>query len=428
MTDAPRIGFAGLSHLGLCSAVAAAAKGFSVLGFDPDPAVAESVAAGRLPVLEPGLEALLREHRARLAFGADPAHLAECDVIYVAADVPTDDAGSSELGGIERLLDRVQAAADADACIVVLSQVPPGFTRAHARPGCALYYQVETLVFGRAVERALEPERFILGCADPRAPLPPALAAYLGAFGCPILPMRYESAELAKIAVNCCLAASISVANALAELSEHIGADWAEIAPALRLDRRIGAHAYLAPGLGIGGGNIERDLASVVRLAERHGTDGAVVRSFLANSAHRKDWAIRVLRAALLEKVPGATIGIWGLTYKENTRSIKNSPAIALIKQLSDCTLRVFDPEVQASVVKHTRLIAATDALDAARNADALAIMTPWPHFRRHDAAEVAERMRGRLLLDPYRLFDPERARMAGLDQRVLGAAPGGAG
>ena len=67
----------------------------------------------------------------------------------------------------------------------------------------------------------------------------------LEAFNCPILPMRYESAELAKISINCCLVASVSVANTLAELCEAIGADWSEIVPALKLDRRIGEFSYL---------------------------------------------------------------------------------------------------------------------------------------------------------------------------------------
>jgi len=419
----PRIAFAGMTHLGLCSAAAAASKGFSVLGFDPDKSVADSIAAGRLSVLEPGLDTLLIEQRARLAFAADPARLAECELIYVAWDVPTDDEGRSDLGGVERLLAQVQDAARADATIVVLSQVPPGFTRAHRKPDRALYYQVETLVFGRAVERALTPERIILGCADPRAPLPPALSTYLGAFGCPILPMTYESAELCKISINCCLAASISVANTLAELCERVGADWSEIAPALRLDARIGPQAYLAPGLGIGGGNIERDLASVVRLAAQFRTNGAVVESFIANSAHRKDWAIRTLREALLDAAPNATIGVLGLAYKQNTRSIKNSPALALIGHLAGCTVRVFDPAVPASAVSHPRLVAAADPLDAARDADALAVMTPWPVFRELDSAALAKRMRGRLLLDPYRLFDPEETRRAGFDHRVLGAS-----
>ena len=88
-----------------------------------------------------------------------------------------------------------------------------------------MYYQVETLIFGRAVERALHPERFMVGCVDPSAPLPDSYANWLHAFGCPILPMRYESAELAKIAINMFLVSSVSTANTLAELCEAIGAD-----------------------------------------------------------------------------------------------------------------------------------------------------------------------------------------------------------
>src|SRR6202007_1428128 len=104
------------------------------------------------------------------------------------------------------------------------------------------------------------------------------------AFGCPILPLRYESAELAKISINFCLVASIGVANTLAELCESIGADWAEIVPALRLDRRIGPHSYLSPGLGIAGGNLERDLRTVLDLAADRRADTGIVEAWIANS------------------------------------------------------------------------------------------------------------------------------------------------
>ena len=247
MTASPRIGYAAMTHLGLNSAVAAAAKGFETVCFDADRALIDRLANGDLPVAEPDLPELLAANRARIAFTAEVADLARCDVVYVALDVPTDDAGGSDLAGLDRLLELIVPALGPGATLVVLSQVPPGFTRARLRPGLSLYYQVETLIFGRAMERALRPERFIVGCADPTQPLPPALQAYLGAFGCPILPMRFESAELSKIAINCCLVSSISVANTLAELCEGIGAEWGEIAPALKLDRRIGPHAYLEP-------------------------------------------------------------------------------------------------------------------------------------------------------------------------------------
>src|SRR6185436_17550829 len=178
------------------------------------------------------------------------------------------------------------------------------------------------------------PERFIVGCADPAEPLPPALRTYLEAFGCPILPMRFESAELSKIAINCYLVSSISVANTLAELCEGIGAVWGEIAPALKLDRRIGQHAYLSPGLGIAGGNLERDLATVIRFADERGTDAGIVRAWLANSRHRRDWALRRLHEHVLSKVADPALAVLGLAYKQDTHSTKNSPSLALLAHL----------------------------------------------------------------------------------------------
>ena len=262
---APVVGFAGLTHLGLVSATAAASKGFRTIGYDADSTRVREIAAGRLPIMEPDLDELARRCSARLCYTDKVGDLRACDIVYIATDVPTDVRGQSDLSGISRLIEEVIPALGPDALLCVLCQVPPGFTRALPLDPQRLFYQVETLVFGRAVERATKPERFIVGCNDPARPLPQSYAALLGAFECPILPMRYESAELAKIAINCCLVASVSVANTLADLSERIGADWNEIVPALRLDRRIGAYSYLAPGLGIAGGNLERDLATVLR-------------------------------------------------------------------------------------------------------------------------------------------------------------------
>lgn len=423
MSGLARVGYAGMTHLGLNSAVAAASKGFATLGFDCDPALVARLTAGDLPVLEPQLDDLLREHRGYIRFCADPGWLRDCDVIYVAPDVPTDDQGRSDLTVLDALLELVLAHTREDAVVVILSQVPPGYTRAHMSGGRLLYYQVETLVFGRAVECATRPERFIVGCADPARPLPPALAGYLAAFDCPVLAMGFESAELTKISINCCLVASVTVANTLAELCERIGADWREIAPALKLDRRIGAYSYLAPGLGLAGGNLERDLATVLRFSAEYGTEAGLIRAFIANSQHRRDWALRTLHEAVLSHKRDAVVGVLGLAYKENTHSVKNSPAIALIRHLGPWRLRVFDPAVPADSAPHPAVTAVASPLEVAEGADAIAIMTPWPEFRSLGCSVIAAAMRGKVVVDPYRVLDPEAAHEAGLDYRTLGVA-----
>lgn len=419
---ADRLAFVGMTHLGLVSGSAAAAKGFETLCVDPSSDLVDALRAGRLPVSEPGLAKLIAANGARQSFTAQLSDLAQADLVVIAPDVPTDDRGVSDLSGVQTLIERATEAMRADATLVVLCQVPPGFTRAIAWPAAQTFYLVETLVFGRAVERATQPERFILGCAAPTDARPAALDAYLGAFDCPVLPMRYESAELAKISINMCLVASISVANTMAEICEGAGADWAEIAPALKLDRRIGPHAYLAPGLGIAGGNLERDLATVVRLGDAHGADAGVVRAWIANSAHRKGWAATILKPRL----PGwATLAVWGLAYKENTHSTKNAPSLATLAALpEDQPLRLHDPIVPAEAAGRAGSVAATDPMDALSDADALAILTPWPAYREISAADVAARLSprlGRLVVDPYRVLDPDAAAAAGLSHHTLG-------
>jgi UDPglucose 6-dehydrogenase len=418
----PAIGYAGMTHLGLVSASAAAAQGFRTIAFDVDSTLIGRLKNGALPVNEPGLPELIGKHRTNLVFSADAGALGECAVVYIAVDVPTDDQGRSDLAPIKAMVEHVRPRLATGALLVILSQVPPGYSRALGMAGDQLYYQVETLVFGRAVERATKPERFIVGCADPRRPLPPALQAFLASFSCPILPMAYESAELAKISINFCLVASISVANTLAEVCERVGADWSDIAPALKLDRRIGQGAYLSPGLGIAGGNLERDLRTIVQLGEDKKTDVGVVKAWLANSAHRKDWTWQTLQDHALKTNPAAKIAVLGLAYKENTHSIKNSPSLALLEHLRGKSITVHDPVVPATVAPWT--VGSPDPLAAAAGADVLVIATPWPQYRQLRPADLARAMKGRTVLDPYRVLDGRACVAAGLTYHTLGMPP----
>jgi UDPglucose 6-dehydrogenase len=411
-----------MTHLGIVSASAVASAGFETVCFDPDSNLVGRLRKGALPVVEPGLDDLIAKNSDRQSFTSAKTDLSRCDVVYVSPDVATDDAGQSDTTVLRNLIDIVASVLGPNACMVVLSQVEPGFTRSlSASPEDRRYYQVETLVFGNAVERALKPERYIIGCADPSKPLHPGFHTMLEAFACPILPMRYESAELAKISINCCLVASISVANTLAELCEAIGADWSEIAPALRLDRRIGQFSYLAPGLGIAGGNLERDLATVCRLADRHNTDSGVVQAWIQNSKHRRDWVVRTMRHLLLDQKPQSKLAIWGLAYKENTHSVKNSPALAAIAQMPEAYLRVHDPVVSASQVSHRHIEVCLDPLDALLGSEALLILTPWPQYRQIMPGQIAASLKGRIVVDPYKVLDREEALAAGLSYYTLG-------
>lgn len=427
-----RVGFVGLSHLGIVSSVAAASKGHDVIAYDPDPARCQEVDAGRLPIVEPGLPELFASNRSRLRFTPTPEALRACEVIVCSADVPTTDEHRSDLSGITRLLDTVITEASPGTTLVVLSQVPPGFTRRldetlqrqQADRRLQAFYQVETLIVGCAIERALHPERFIVGCRHPQRDLPPSYAAFLESGGCPILKMRYESAELAKISINLFLASSICTTNTLAELCEAIGADWSEIVPALRLDRRIGPHAYLTPGLGLSGGNLERDLVTASELAKQHGTEAGIVEAWLADSRYRRDWVLHRLHASVLSSPADPVIAVWGLAYKAGTASTKNSPAVALVEALRAWTVHVYDPMVSLNGTIGPRVSQAPSALEACRGADALVIMTPWAEFTSAKPAQIRDLMRGRLLLDPLGVVDGAEWTTLGGRYLRLGAPP----
>lgn len=424
------IGFAGLSHLGIVSSVATASKGYEIVAYDPDPALCDRLSNGRLPILEPDLPDLLAANRSRIRFTSDATALSKCELIVFSVDITTDKNNRGDLSPLQWLIDKVVAHASPGTVLVVLSQVPPGFTRKladrlkrlHDDRGVQLFCQVETLIFGRAVERAVHPERFIVGCNDPNSALPAPYAEFLKAFSCPILQMQYESAELAKISINMCLVSSVCVANTMAELCEAIGTDWSEIVPALKLDKRIGPHAYLSPGLGIAGGNLERDMVTVSTLASEFGTDAGVVDAWLSNSRHRRDWVLKALHSVVMSRSKDPIIAIWGLAYKPNTMSTKNSPSLALIEALGPFSVRACDPQVVLKSHSSQNVVQVESALDACRGADALVIMTPWREFSAIGMIEVRELMRGRVIVDPFSTLDASLCAELGFSHFRLGS------
>lgn len=423
-------GFLGLSHLGVVSSIGLASRGHRVVAVDIDTAPVSRLQRGELPVLEPSLEKLFADARNRMTFGTDPSLLRDAELIIVARDVPTDAGNASDTAPVTALLDAAIPHLRDGIALAVMSQVPPGFTRQLAevirtrRPELAftLHYWIETLIFGNAVQRFLEPERIMLGCADPAAPLPPALEAVVGAFRAPVFRMRYESAELTKTAINLYLCAAVTYANTLSDLCERVGADWAEMMPALRLDRRIGPAAYIRPGLGIAGGNLERDLVTLRELCRARGVDSAFIDTLIDYNSRRYQWVHRALDAHVFSAVPRPVLAVWGLAYKRNTRSTKNSMALRVIADVAHrADVRAWDPVVGAGDVDLPVKIVG-DAAEALDGADALLILTDWPEFSAPSAAALA-RMRRRVVIDCVGIVDGARADVRGATYVTMGRA-----
>lgn len=417
------IAFVGMTHLGLISAVAASEKGFQVNCFDTNPSLINALKNSSPSISEPQLIELMVKNRERLTFTSDPKAIEGCELIYVAPDISTDDQGQSDLSTLIQLLGFVLKISTKVSTIIILSQVPPGFTRSILQKERSIFYQVETLIFGQAINRALFPERYIIGCLNPKTPLPKAYQEFLEEHRCPILPMLYESAELAKISINMCLVASVTTANTLAELCEEIGADWSEIMPALKLDKRIGQYSYLKPGLGISGGNLERDLATVVNYANQHGTDCGVVKAWIKNSQRRKSWIYKIFQSLVSEEGGRPKqIGVLGLTYKENTHSIKNSPALEFLSSASGFNVIAYDPVAPPDTIP-TYVMRVNTMLEVVKGAEVLVISTAWPEFGTITIPMLLQNMAGKVVIDPYKILNKDELIANGFRYFTLGVS-----
>jgi UDPglucose 6-dehydrogenase len=163
-------------------------------------------------------------------------------------------------------------------------------------------------------------------------------------------------------------------------------------------------------------------LNTVLSMAAQHGSDGAVVEAWLGNSSYRKNWPLRMLGEHVFPANPKPVIGILGLTYKENTHSIKNSPSVALIRNLQNHTLQAYDPAIQPDAAWHPTVQGKPSARDAIRGADVLLLLTAWPEFRTLEPSAIASAMRGKIVIDPFALLNREKMRDAGLQHIVLGS------
>ena len=219
--------------------------------------------------------------------------------------------------------------------------------------------------------------------------------------------MNYESAELAKISINVLLASSVTTTNILASACENVAADWHDIVPALRSDKRIGKNAYLKPGLGISGGNIERDLRSIQDILKKNTQHKKTIESFRKNSNFMKSWIYRVLtKKIIMNKKKFFTLGIFGLTYKENTNSIKNSPSIFLLKKLTKfkkIKTYIYDPKAKLNQ-SYKNCSQVFDMKKLIQKSNVLIFATPWDEFKKVNNFRRLILKKKIIIIDPLRI------------------------
>ena len=401
-----RIVFAGLTHLGVCMSIGAHEGGADVVAFDTNTSRVEDVRRANFDAAEPGVVDFLREPHPKYHVTDNVEHLLDADMIMITLDTVLNESGANDDSEVAALLEFLATRVPTQMPIVVASQVRPGFSRRHRSLHPELYYFMETLIFGRGLERATHPERYIMGVANTSAVLPPALQQYLDMGNCPIHVMSYESAELTKLSANFVLSASITAANSLADLAQRLGANWIDIEAALRQDQRIGAKSYISAGLGIGGANLIRDLSGIKEIGDRLGADSSLAITMLHHSAYMHDWVLREI-AQLRRGRSIRSMAVLGLAYKPGTQSMRGGAGIDLVETFESCLdMWVHDPAVPLPPrAQESQAIAVESVETAMLKCDVIAITTPWPEYSSalqqylSTAPEV-------VILDPFRIIE----------------------
>lgn len=319
--------FLGLSHLSLSYAASLINLNKKVVILDFDKEI-KNYNLGKNKVFEPGLDKILNNKINYLKITSNFKILRSAKIIFLAKDIKTKNNNTIILKETADLLKKTSNISK-NKLLVIMNQVPVGFTRKIKWKKNKIYHFVETLVFGNAIKRAINPERIIVGKNSPNAIIDKEFKKILKLYKCPIIEMTFEESELTKGYINTYLASQLATTNFLSEIASKYSARWSVIFSAISMDKRVGKLGYYNPGLGISGGNIERDLKTLSTLKQKFKIKDNLPNFLLDSSKYYKNLILKVIKKYKVKK-----IGLLGLTYKDKTLSIKNSTQVDIIKNI----------------------------------------------------------------------------------------------
>jgi UDPglucose 6-dehydrogenase len=409
----------GTGYVGLVTAAGFAQVGSEVFCVDVDADKIARLNRGEMPIWEPGLGQCVARNRERLHFSTELAPALEhARLLFVAVGTPPTYSGDADLSAVHAVVASMPAS-DRHA-LVMKSTVPVGTGAAikrgfadQGKPGFAYVSCPEFLKEGSALEDFLAPDRVVVG--DDGDWAGDAVAELYAPLDSPLVRTDIASAEMVKLASNAFLATKISFINEIANVCEETGADVAEVARGMGLDHRIGTH-FLRPGIGFGGSCFPKDVSALKQLAGNSGYHFQLLTAVIEVNELQKRRVIGKLQKHLGSLV-GTTIALLGLAFKANTDDMREASSLVLAARLQadGATVRAFDPIAEHEARKLlVGVDFASSALDVLEGADACILVTEWPEFAGIDWAEVAERMRGRLVVDGRNFLDPEAVRAAG--------------
>ena len=417
-----RVTVLGTGYVGLVSGACFSDFGHVVTCVDKDAAKIGALNEGRIPIFEPGLDALVARNArgGRLLFStATASAIRGADVLLIAVGTPSRRGdGLADVSYVMEAAREIAAELSGFTVVVVKSTVPVGTGDAidalirELVPAAqlAVVSNPEFLREGAAIEDFKHPDRILVGTDDERArQLIRELYRPLFINETPILFTDRRTAELTKYGANAFLATKITFINEMADLCERVGANVQEVARGMGLDRRIGSK-FLHAGPGFGGSCFPKDTAALAAIAAAHGAPTRIVETVIAvNEARKRAMADKVI-AACGGSVRGKKLAILGLTFKPNTDDMREAPSLVILPALAaqGADILAYDPVGMAEARRlMPELKTAADPYACLQDADAAVIITEWDEFRALDFDRMKAALRSPVLIDLRNIYKP---------------------
>ncbi|HEX5089580.1 MAG TPA: UDP-glucose/GDP-mannose dehydrogenase family protein [Nocardioides sp.] len=434
-----RISVFGCGYLGAVHAACMASLGHEVVGVDVVEEQVASLAAGRPPFHEPGLEQLLGEALAtgRLEFTTDASRAADAVVHFICVGTPQKkNENAADMSYVRAATETIVGLLKPGDVVVGKSTVPVGTAEVIAErieerePAAELLWNPEFLREGHAVEDTLRPDRLVYGIrqgdggARAARVLDGVYAAALAA-GVPKVETDLATAQLVKVAANSFLATKISFINAMAELCEATGADVTQLADAIGYDARIG-RKFLNAGVGFGGGCLPKDIRAFMARAGELGVDQALtfLREVDSINLRRRVRMVDLAREVCGGSIAGRRIAVLGAAFKPHSDDIRDSPALSVAAQmqLQGAQVTVTDPRAIDNARKKWPDLSYADTVeDAVRDTEVVLLLTEWPEYVGLDPVALKEQVAVGRIIDGRNCLDPATWRAAGWTYRALG-------
>lgn len=422
----------GAGYVGLVTGACLADLGNNVVCVDNDKKKIDMLKKIKMPFYEKGLEDMIKKNVkvGRLSFSASIKEGVEKSlVIFICVGTPPRPNGEADLSYVEKVARDIANNMTSYRLIVEKSTVPvetgkwvEHTIRLNVRK--KIKFDVasnpEFLREGTAVHDFLYPDRIIIGVQSKRAKQ--ILYELYKGIEREIVVTDINSAELIKHASNSFLAAKISFINSVANICERAGADIAKVAHGIGLDARIGRE-FLKSGIGYGGSCFPKDVDAFIHIAGKLGYDFGILKAVRKVNEEQKALFIRKIEEALWI-VKDKTVGILGLSFKPNTDDMRCAPSIEIIGALAEngAKVKAYDPQANKKARAILKGITfCKDLYEAAKNSDALVIVTEWHEFEVMDLGRIKKLMNTPLIIDGRNIFDPQKMKEAGFRYISIG-------